>query len=865
MDESLTDMMPIANANTQTSDLASFGQQLGMMLTNQFGGLQKNISYMQESYNRNCDTMKVIRVGIDEQKRQQKRLFEDNEDQRKQMSKIINDLVEKKENGEDIFPLSKELKGSELATALNGQRIAFNLELSNMQKAIIKPIYDTTDEFSSKTIGLTGDAMTPLDTLEGTVTKVINRVATLEASILSQKNVNDEISRILGKDDVLTRMNDFQGEKMLDIVKDLIRTQIETKKENEELKNNMEKMKETFIDAIIQLKAVISEQHKEITNLKETTVKIGKRKRQGIFKNPEEADEEITAILDSYTIEESNTIKNKVLEIEHNVDAAIVAINSRIDANQKNAEEHINVISIHLGELTQKVEPLIQAAEDAKNKDEKEVHIENLIKACKKISDDLYEDINMAITEIRELRDIAENAGEPEYLLNSDACKDMMMLQKGIGFVVGACGYSPNAYETFDFMYPILDRLTIDVLELLDKDATKIDKNGQKYDDSSIILADIPVPQGDDDMRHKIKNFLITCYELLDERVDKITMRRRLDNLDTITAKKAEQSSIEALEKEIQGLEDRKANMLELQDILAKKVSLGELTQLKEKIMRDMESLSANMNHLEEMSQHSHDSAAVNNIVANNVANVSMPLNVSLAPLPQVGQQRKSVDSKGLKELQNRFELLVNQFNDLKTDNLKLVPRDEIEEAMTGLLAEMKNLRLNSVTPKLLEDSLNVKADKKELNKLLKQLAKAVGNVDANSSAGAKSKCLLCDKPVPANQPLTPLPSYAPLSPNQLVTSSSTSALDIPDVRPSTSAARLSGGSMYSRLTSPDPTIRDREVAKVVADVTVLKSTMDLPPIQDSLLSSENRSIKSSKTDIVKSRVRNGNITQNSR
>ena len=84
-------------------------------------------------------------------------------------------------------------------------------------------------------------------------------------------------------------------------------------------------------------------------------------------------------------------------------------------------------------------------------------------------------------------------------------------------------------------------------------------------------------------------------------------------------------------------------------------------------------------------------------------------------------------------------------------------------------------------------------------------------------------------------------------------------------MRPSTSAARLSGGSMYSRLTSPDPTIRDREVAKVVADVTVLKSTMDLPPIQDSLLSSENRSIKSSKTDIVKSRVRNGNITQNSR
>ena len=105
MDESLTDMMPIANANTQTSDLASFGQQLGMMLTNQFGGLQKNISYMQESYNRNCDTMKVIRVGIDEQKRQQKRLFEDNEDQRKQMSKIINDLVEKKRKWRRYFSI----------------------------------------------------------------------------------------------------------------------------------------------------------------------------------------------------------------------------------------------------------------------------------------------------------------------------------------------------------------------------------------------------------------------------------------------------------------------------------------------------------------------------------------------------------------------------------------------------------------------------------------------------------------------------------------------------------------------------------------------------------------------------------------
>jgi hypothetical protein len=242
-----------------------------------------------------------------------------------------------------------------------------------------------------------------------------------------------------------------------------------------------------------------------------------------------------------------------------------------------------------------------------------------------------------------------------------------------------------------------------------------------------------------------------------------------------------------------------------------------------------------------------------------------MPMNISVNPLP-VQQTRKSVDSKGVKELQNRFDLLVNQFSDLKNENLKLVPRDEIEEAMTGLLAEMKNLRMNSVTPKLLEDSLNVKADKKELNKLLKQLAKAVGNVDGNSSAGAKSKCLLCDKPVPANQPLTPLPGYSPLSPNQLISSSSTTALD--DIRPSTSAARLSGGSMYSRLTSPDPAVRDRESVKIVSDITVLKSTMDLPPIQDSLLANENRaaSAKSiSKSDIVKSRVRGANVTQNTR
>jgi len=870
MDEAITDMMPIAAANNQSNDLASFGQQLGMMLTNQFGGLQKNIGYMQESYNKNCDTMKVLKVGIDEQKRQQKRLLDDNEDQRKQLSKVISDLVDKKENGEELFPLAKELKGSELATALTGQRIAFNLELSNMQKAIVKPIYDTTDEFSSKTIGLTGDAMTPLDTLEGTVTKVINRVATLEGSILSQKNVNDEISRILGGSDVLTRMNDFQGEKMLDVVKDLIRTQIETKKQNEELKMALEKMNTSFNEAVTALKGKLNEQNKEIQILKETTVKIGKRKRQGIFKNPADADEEITAILDSYTIEESNSIRDKVLEIEHNVDASIAAINSKVDANQQKVEQNINYISIHLEEVKASVEPLIQAAEEAKNRDEKELMLQNLIDACKAISDKLFEDMNYAITEIRELREIAENNNEPEYLLNSAATRDMMMIQKGVGIVVGACTYSPSTYETFDFMYPILDRLTVDVLEILDKDSSKLTKDGKKIDDSDVVLSDIPILQGEDNMREKIKAFLSSCYELLDVRVDKITMRRRLDKLDIITSTKAEISSLEALEKEVQGLEDRKANLLELQEILSKKASLGELALLKDKLKSDMESLYSSFQNLEEMSHNSHDNS-VNNYPGGgggggggNTANINMnmPMNVSV----NAGSgQRKSVDSKGVKELQNRFDLLINQFNDLKNDSLKLVPRDEIEEAMTGLLAEIKNLRMNSVTPKLLEDSLNVKADKKELNKLLKQLAKALGNVESNSSAGAKTKCLLCDKPVPTNQPLTPLPSYSPISPNQLVTSSSTSLLD--DIRPSTSAARLSGGSMYSRLTSPDPAVRDKETVKIVTDITVLKSTMDLPPIQDSLLANENRSVssKTSKSDIIKSRIKGGNYTQNSR
>lgn len=870
MDEAVTDMLPISAANNQSNDLASFGQQLGMMLTNQFGGLQKNISYMQESYNKNCDTMKVLKVGVDEQKRQQQRLVDDNEDQRKHLSKIITDLVGKKENGEELFPLPKELKGSELATALTGQRIAFNLELSNMQKAIVKPIYDTTDEFSSKTIGLTGDAMTPLDTLEGTVTKVINRVATLESSILSQKNVNDEISRILGGSDVLTRLNDYQGEKMLDIVKDLIRTQIETKKQNEELKGAMEKMGTSFNDALTLLKGRLNDQSKEIEKLKETTVKIGKRKRQGIFKNPADADEEITAILDSYTIEESNTVRDKVLEIEANMEASINAINSKIDSNHQNFEQTINFITINMEEIKSSVEPLIQAAEEAKSKDEKELLIQKLIEGCKSTSDKLYEDMNYAITEIRELREMAEQNEEPEYLLNSDASKDMMMIQKGVGIVVGACTYSPSAYETFDFMYPILDRLTVDVLEILDKDAEKLGKDDKKMNDDDVVLSDLPTLQGEETMREKIKNFLLSCYELLDVRVDKITMRRRLDLLDTITARKAEISTLENLAKEVQGLEDRKANTMELQEILSKKVSLGELVQLKEKIKNDMDALQSSFQNLEEMSQQSHEvnqpsgsGGGGGGGGGSGGTNINMPMNFSISSNAPV--LRKSVDSKGTKELQNRFDLLVNQFTDLKNDSLKLVPRDEIEEAMTGLLAEMKNLRMNAVTPKLLEDSLNVKADKKELNKLLKQLAKAVGNIESNSSAGAKSKCLLCDKPVPINQPLTPLPSYSPVSPNQMITSSSTSLLD--EVRPSTSAARLSGGSMYSRLTSPDPSIRDRETVKIVSDIAILKSTMDLPPIQDSLLTHETKSTSSkiSKTDIVKSRIKAANITQNTR
>ena len=237
-----------------------------------------------------------------------------------------------------------------------------------------------------------------------------------------------------------------------------------------------------------------------------------------------------------------------------------------------------------------------------------------------------------------------------------------------------------------DAVFHPLDLLSIEMEQLFDWDKASVAAMGITFDDLTPEESTRP-------LRTTLQAVFKMTLPLLDYRVDKITMRRRVEKLETLVREKADSYLLTDLENELRSAANAKADRQELLTIAAKKVSIGELQGLKDQLMKQIVGLRGE-DHAAAASSHPTSSSS-SGVHSEQLAEFTMDL----------------------KRLKDRFDVFHNLHEDLATQCELYVPREEVEQALRALLNEMKLMKTNSVAPDQLRESLKLKANSAEVQK----------------------------------------------------------------------------------------------------------------------------------------------------
>jgi hypothetical protein len=159
-------------------------------------------------------------------------------------------------------------------------------------------------------------------------------------------------------------------------------------------------------------------------------------------------------------------------------------------------------------------------------------------------------------------------------------------------------------------------------------------------------------------------------------------------------------------------------------------------------------------------------------------------------------------------ELNERFQIIISQFHELKKSMAGYVPRPEIESALQAILDEIRSVKRGSVDKEIFSEKLKMKADREEIERLLNLLAGTIGSPlnEGTTALAMRLKCLSCDKPInPFLHHSVPSPSHLqrPVTPGAHPEERERDAIsDSPKARPSTTSAAYRGGMGGSLLTS---------------------------------------------------------------
>jgi len=349
--------------------------------------------------------------------------------------------------------------------------------------------------------------------------------------------------------------------------------------------------------------------------------------------------------------------------------------------------------------------------------------------------------------------------------------------------------------ETALALFPVLDSLTVAADELLVLDA-EIKNSGK----SSKMLSDIICLDNTANLRPQLLGACSSSIPILEEVDDKVLIRRRMDKIDALLNRKADFNSLKNTEHDLKRLIDLRVNKEELKAFLDKKASLSDLERLKDILHRKIDTMK-------------------------DFTDITRPGNGDRDEVSRDHNTGKDIMLKDAAELVKRFDILHKHFRELQMFCGTFVPRDEVHEAMQAVVNEVKVIRSSAVTIPVFKDALKLKADNEELQRLISTLSSAIGDFSGLSNSSAlHAKCLVCDKPVTS---LSSAVTYArSRSPNHMLNLERDRSFDTDAI----GTARMPS-STFVRLNSPDIGVSSRERARVTADVTVLKNSIDLPPI----------------------------------
>eukprot|EP00598_Pedospumella_elongata_P002262 CAMPEP_0184972638 /NCGR_PEP_ID=MMETSP1098-20130426/4593_1 /TAXON_ID=89044 /ORGANISM="Spumella elongata, Strain CCAP 955/1" /LENGTH=1110 /DNA_ID=CAMNT_0027494975 /DNA_START=97 /DNA_END=3429 /DNA_ORIENTATION=- len=371
-----------------------------------------------------------------------------------------------------------------------------------------------------------------------------------------------------------------------------------------------------------------------------------------------------------------------------------------------------------------------------------------------------------------------------------------------------------NIAQTLKTVHPTLESIYRQAVELdaLDESIRAI---GPAADSENCQFDKLPCSDGPGKMKQYVQEAMAASVPVLDESIPKVAMRARLEALEKQLLLKTDKTALKTLQDEMRTIAKAKVDLEEFRQANSKMATTAELAKLNLYVA---------------------DIGGRGSAAGYNNASSAAALNIEQAELAK---------NPDFQSLLTRFDMLGKQQLDLHNFCGSFVPREEVHEAMKAVIGEVKSLKQNTVNHTLFKDGLKTKADITEVERIVKTITSAVGDLNINSadsSAAIHAKCLICDKPVTSTgRARTALSSNGlPKNRSSSMVNSTTMPLlgyskAMDDSHINQAQLQHHENTMFNRLTSKDPNVSQQERVKVATELAIMRSSIEpLPDINDS-------------------------------
>lgn len=659
--------------------------------------------------------------------------------------------------------------------------------------------------------------------------KVIQkRLTQLEGALLMQNDVNNKIVNVVKNDASSQIIIDSMNEQFSLLEKALQKTV----EENKSLKIEL-----------LSTKELIAKQDEKINNLiDQIASKTGKRRKRGsgdAIESDDSPNNFMIGPLGNYTIEESDLLAQRIKHLEDSLESSLNASKQAL-LNVKGDIDDVNTEALMIrNRLNEYIDSHKRFHDEEKEGTNRNTF--KLIKPLKLQMTQLQDKLGYGLSLLEEELPQNEDDGT---IFQTPFIQQVNSFADSLDEIIIALGPKATLDETLDICLPILDQITLEMETILEHDA----KAASSSKHNLVSLRDIPREAGDaKTLRGYIEEAYLASLPLLDERLDKIRIKRRVEKLENRVESKVETKKVDDIEHELRVLVNKKADHEEFISMVKQKASMKELLNVKDQLFKAIDLIrpvvqstlpvvdpiaiatadiqiqaavsGASFSAYPNKSNNARPKTPVqrNSFVQQQTQGTQpqqQDLTISTAPTVTNSIQVSTIYAESnsqTAETGKKISMLFDQFKDLEKYCETLVPRQEVENAMKAVLLEVRDIKLNSVNVNMLRETLKFKADEKEMKKLIEAVTIAIGDLEGTNKAAGVHKCLVCDKP----------------------TSSISSRNEKLLVMDNLEKNHFNPG-VYSRLGSPDKAER----TKVAYDLAMLRNSIDLPPIQsDQLLS----------------------------